>query len=477
VLDSPKIKIFEIYAEKGGAQDRRFLSSSRSGTVPREDRMRRIFAKRSRSHHPTTNVCLFPTSPCPPQPPLSGRRIHRKRLPEDNFTPTMATARREESDEEFNPFLSPEAPPLSNPVTAPALPPRSNGGGSGGAAAGPAAGAPSRRRGSSRASTGAAAGGNPFAPPETAAAAQGQPRNDRTPAARSTGTSPSPNARPAPSATTTSATTTCASSSSSRGGGSSSSSSRSGGNNSPPAGTQPRPSQSQATSRPPRGGSPPSRNANSGAPASSSSSAPSAPTAPTAAAAAAGSTHRRSGRSTGGSGRGSSGSSSRATTVSPSPAPTPPAQPAAAAASSTSPTTTVATTPAGTSATSSANASPNRRRGGSWNWGNLGRSLIGAVLGPGAIGGEDGGGGGDRALEAGARRGRFRELTPHEMHQTPEGKFSVSVWRKNKQDAEPVEVSVGVYDTAYEGQRAAESFSPPLWQEPGKDSRLVHFVG
>ncbi|CBN78436.1 conserved unknown protein [Ectocarpus siliculosus] len=59
------------------------------------------------------------------------------------------------------------------------------------------------------------------------------------------------------------------------------------------------------------------------------------------------------------------------------------------------------------------------------------------------------------------------------MHQTPEGKFSVSVWRKNKQDAEPVEVSVGVYDTAYEGQRAAESFSPPLWQEPGKDSRCA----
>lgn len=40
-----------------------------------------------------------------------------------------------------------------------------------------------------------------------------------------------------------------------------------------------------------------------------------------------------------------------------------------------------------------------------------------------------------------------------------------------KQDAEPVQVSVGVYDSAYEGQRAAESFSPPKWQEPAKDSR------
>lgn len=39
------------------------------------------------------------------------------------------------------------------------------------------------------------------------------------------------------------------------------------------------------------------------------------------------------------------------------------------------------------------------------------------------------------------------------------------------QDAEPVKVAVGVYDSAYEGQRAAEAFSPPLWQEPAKDSR------
>ncbi|CAM9924888.1 unnamed protein product [Ectocarpus sp. 4 AP-2014] len=355
----------------------------------------------------------------------------------------MATATREESDEEFNPFLSPEAPPLSNPVVAaPALPPRSNGGSGGAAAGGAAAGASSRRRGSSRTSTGAGdggGGGNPFAPSETAAV-QGQPEN-RTPSARTTGTSHSPNARPAPSATsatTTSTTATCGSSSS-----------RSGGNSSTLTGTQHRSGQTPAASTHGRGGSPPSRNANGGgAPASSSSSTLSAPTAPTG---AAGSTHRRSGRSAGGSGGSSGSGSSRATTVSPSPAPT----------------------PAGTSAASSANASPNRRRGGSWNWGNLGRSLIGAMLGPGAVGGGDGGGGGDRALQAGARRGRFRELTPHEMHQTPEGKFSVSVWRKNKQDAEPVEVSVGVYDTAYEGQRAAESFSPPLWQEPGKDSRCA----
>lgn len=40
---------------------------------------------------------------------------------------------------------------------------------------------------------------------------------------------------------------------------------------------------------------------------------------------------------------------------------------------------------------------------------------------------------GDRAA-GGARGGvRFRQLTPHEMNQTPDGKFSVSVWRKNKQ--------------------------------------------
>lgn len=55
------------------------------------------------------------------------------------------------------------------------------------------------------------------------------------------------------------------------------------------------------------------------------------------------------------------------------------------------------------------------------------------MLGPGAIGGEDGGGSGDRAVGESGRRVRFRELTPHEMLQTPEGKFSVSVWRKNKQ--------------------------------------------
>ncbi|CAM9545581.1 unnamed protein product [Ascophyllum nodosum] len=57
------------------------------------------------------------------------------------------------------------------------------------------------------------------------------------------------------------------------------------------------------------------------------------------------------------------------------------------------------------------------------------------------------------------------------MQQTPDGKFSVSVWRKNKQDPQPIQVSVGVYDTAYEGQRAGEAFAPPKWQEPAKDTR------
>lgn len=58
-------------------------------------------------------------------------------------------------------------------------------------------------------------------------------------------------------------------------------------------------------------------------------------------------------------------------------------------------------------------------------------------MGPSAVGGEEGGGGGggtsDRAVAGSGGRVRFRVLTPHEMQQTPEGKFSVSVWRKNKQ--------------------------------------------
>lgn len=46
----------------------------------------------------------------------------------------------------------------------------------------------------------------------------------------------------------------------------------------------------------------------------------------------------------------------------------------------------------------------------------------------------------------------------------------------NSQDAEPVQVAVGVYDSAYEGQRAAECFSPPLWQAPAKDSRSAGLI-
>ena len=40
-----------------------------------------------------------------------------------------------------------------------------------------------------------------------------------------------------------------------------------------------------------------------------------------------------------------------------------------------------------------------------------------------------------------------------------------------EQDPQPIQVSVGVYDTAYEGQRAGEAFAPPKWQEPAKDTR------
>ncbi|CAM9982050.1 unnamed protein product, partial [Laminaria digitata] len=59
------------------------------------------------------------------------------------------------------------------------------------------------------------------------------------------------------------------------------------------------------------------------------------------------------------------------------------------------------------------------------------------------------------------------------MQQMPDGKFNVSVWRNNKQDPHPVKVQVGVFDSAYEGERAAESFCPPNWQEPNKDSRCA----
>ena len=51
------------------------------------------------------------------------------------------------------------------------------------------------------------------------------------------------------------------------------------------------------------------------------------------------------------------------------------------------------------------------------------------------------------------------------------GLICCGVGLRVEQDQEPVKVSVGVYDSAYEGQRAAESFSPPIWQEPTKNSR------
>ena len=62
--------------------------------------------------------------------------------------------------------------------------------------------------------------------------------------------------------------------------------------------------------------------------------------------------------------------------------------------------------------------------------------LFGAVLGTGSGGGEDGDGGGGSGGGCGAATQRarpVRELTPVVMQQTPDGKFSVSVWRKNKQ--------------------------------------------
>lgn len=36
-----------------------------------------------------------------------------------------------------------------------------------------------------------------------------------------------------------------------------------------------------------------------------------------------------------------------------------------------------------------------------------------------------------------------------------------------------MKVSVGVYDSVYEAERAAEAFCPPKWHEPNKDSRCV----
>eukprot|EP00752_Nemacystus_decipiens_P003484 g3217.t1 len=406
----------------------------------------------------------------------------------------MATAaRREESDveDDFNPFLSPEPPALTPAIAAPALPPRTNiGGASGGnnsgssgaasntwtgANASSSSSSSSRRRGSSR---GNGNGATPFAG-ETG-------QQGRSPPGQS-----SPPPPYAPPATTTTTTTTNGNGGDTAAvvGASSRSPTRSGSSTAAPThgrggsgggsggggrpATTVRDAAAAATGRqsssrsptptsrpPPRPVSPPSRNSDT----------PAAATAPA---------HRRGSgrsgsRSSGGSGGGSSAAGSRANTVSPAP---PAARNPVAATSPTTTattTTTTAATPGAASATSSASASPpGGRRTGSWNWGNLGRSLIGAMLGPGAIGGEAGGGSGDRAVGAGPGRVRFRELTPHEMVQTPEGKFSVSVWRKNKQDAEPVQVSVGVYDSAYEGQRAAESFSPPLWQEPAKDSRCA----
>ena len=57
-------------------------------------------------------------------------------------------------------------------------------------------------------------------------------------------------------------------------------------------------------------------------------------------------------------------------------------------------------------------------------------------MGPAAVGGDDAGGGagaGDRGAGIIGNGSRTRELTPHEMQQTADGKFTVTVWRKNKQ--------------------------------------------
>eukprot|EP00904_Undaria_pinnatifida_P005271 jgi/Undpi1/1874/HiC_scaffold_12.g05261.m1 len=66
-----------------------------------------------------------------------------------------------------------------------------------------------------------------------------------------------------------------------------------------------------------------------------------------------------------------------------------------------------------------------------------------------------------------------RQLTPYLVEEV-EGEgfgFRLTVFRCNKQGDIPVQKQCGVYDTAYEAERAAESFSSPIWQDHASTSK------
>lgn len=81
---------------------------------------------------------------------------------------------------------------------------------------------------------------------------------------------------------------------------------------------------------------------------------------------------------------------------------------------------------------SSAKASASNGRRGSWNWGKLGRSVVGTVLGPAAVGRVSDGGGGEGKKGVGCGT-PARQLSEPEVQQMENGKVNVSVWRNNKQ--------------------------------------------
>lgn len=63
----------------------------------------------------------------------------------------------------------------------------------------------------------------------------------------------------------------------------------------------------------------------------------------------------------------------------------------------------------------------------------------------------------------------WRERSSKILHDAP-CLVWVLIGLASPQGSNPVQVSVGLYDTAYEAQRAAEAYAPPIWQEPKKNS-------
>lgn len=65
-----------------------------------------------------------------------------------------------------------------------------------------------------------------------------------------------------------------------------------------------------------------------------------------------------------------------------------------------------------------------------WSWQGIQRSIFGSLLG---TGGEEGAVASTKGFPGKGGAKPVRVLTPHAMQQTPGGKYSVVVWRKNKQ--------------------------------------------